>query len=25
MEGLALESLHNPGLEDAVLVALSRR
>ena len=25
MEGLALESLHNPGVEDAVLVALSRR
>jgi hypothetical protein len=25
MDGLALRSLHNPGLEDAVLVALSRR
>jgi hypothetical protein len=25
MEGLALRSLHNPGVEDAVLVALSRR
>ena len=25
MDGLALKSLHNPGVEDAVLVALSRR
>jgi hypothetical protein len=25
MEGLALVSLHNPGLDDVVLVALSRR
>jgi hypothetical protein len=25
MDGLALESLHNPGVEDVVLVALSRR
>jgi len=25
LEGLALRCLHNPGLEDAVLVALSRR
>jgi hypothetical protein len=25
MDGLALRSLHNPGIEDAVLVALSRR
>lgn len=25
MDGLALESLHNPGVEDVVLVALARR
>ncbi|MBV9919830.1 MAG: hypothetical protein JOY78_03110 [Pseudonocardia sp.] len=25
LEGLALTSLHNPGVDDAVLVALSRR
>jgi hypothetical protein len=25
MDGLALESLHNPGVDDVVLVALSRR
>ena len=25
MDGLALESLHNPGVEDVVLVAVSRR
>ena len=25
LEGLALKALHNPGLEDVVLIALSRR